>query len=71
MKALHEATPERRPARETVPAWKEGKMPQVGDEMVVLKGREKEIGFQRIKVESHKAEGGEAVDGAEELVQGL
>jgi len=46
-------------------------MPQVGDEMVVLKGREKEIGFQRIKVESHKAEGGEAVDGAEELVQGL
>lgn len=71
LKALHEATPERRPARETVPAWVEGKMPQVGDEMVMLKGREGEIGFQRVKIESHSAEGGEYVDGAEELVQGL
>ncbi|GAA5868956.1 hypothetical protein JCM8547_003232 [Rhodosporidiobolus lusitaniae] len=71
LKALHEANPHPRAPRETVPKREIAKMPQIGDEMVVLKGREEEIGFQRVKVEEHAAKGGEPIDVDEGLTRGL
>ncbi|GAA5913124.1 hypothetical protein JCM6882_005794 [Rhodosporidiobolus microsporus] len=69
LKALHEATPQVRRARETVPKRVEGgRRPQIGDEMVYMKGREDLIGFRRLGEEAHNAKGGEQVDG---LTQGL
>lgn len=67
LRAVHEANPVRRPARDTVPAWSEDRRAEVGDEMVVLKD-DSEVGFQRVKVEGHTASGGEAVEG---VTQGL
>lgn len=58
-----------RPVRETVPPRDPTgrRRPQVGDEMVRLRGRD-DIGFQRVRAEEQGAAGGEAVDG---LTQGL
>ncbi|BGP38189.1 hypothetical protein JCM10449v2_002118 [Rhodotorula kratochvilovae] len=67
LRAVHEANPERRRARETVPAWRDDKRADIGDEMVVLRDNP-EVGFQRIKAEGLLASGGEAVDG---VTQGL
>ncbi|GAA6037019.1 hypothetical protein JCM8097_005511 [Rhodosporidiobolus ruineniae] len=71
LRALHEANPQKRRARETVPPVPaDGRRPQIGDEMVVLKGREEEIGFRRLRAEEHKALGGESVD-SDGMTQGL
>ncbi|GAA5835765.1 hypothetical protein JCM9279_004641 [Rhodotorula babjevae] len=67
LRAVHEANPVRRPARETIPAWRDDKRADLGDDMVVLKDNA-EVGFQRVKVEGHSATGGEAVEG---VTQGL
>ncbi|BGP23024.1 hypothetical protein JCM10295v2_001917 [Rhodotorula toruloides] len=69
LKAVHEANSQKRQMRETVPA-RTARRPQVGDEMVVLKGRE-QVGFKRVGVEDHQANGDEAEDGANKLTQGL
>ncbi|GAA5829709.1 hypothetical protein JCM11251_000256 [Rhodosporidiobolus azoricus] len=69
LKALHEATPGKRAARETVPRYKAGQeRPKIGGEMIYMKGREDLVGFRRLGEEAHKAQGGEEVDG---LTQGL
>ncbi|GAA5952007.1 hypothetical protein JCM21900_000113 [Sporobolomyces salmonicolor] len=69
LEAVHEADPSPRKPRETVPPRKEGG-PQIGDEMVMVKGETK-IGFRRVGEEEHKAEGGEVIDGAGEMTSGL
>ncbi|GAA5971552.1 hypothetical protein JCM11641_000636 [Rhodosporidiobolus odoratus] len=71
LKAVHEAAPEARQARETVPKRRDAKRPEIGDRMVFLKGREGEVGFQRIKAEELEARGGEDVDVDGALTQGL
>ncbi|GAA6060967.1 hypothetical protein JCM10212_006549 [Sporobolomyces blumeae] len=71
LSALHEADPSPRQARATIPARSQGRAPEIGDEMVVVKGIEG-VGFQRAGEEVHDAIGGECVDGAQErLTQGL
>lgn len=71
LSAIHAADPSPRQSRPTVPAQNDSKRPQIGDEMVLLKGVE-EVGFARVGEEEHKALGNEVVDGAEEaLTQGL
>ncbi|GAA6001257.1 hypothetical protein JCM10207_007489 [Rhodosporidiobolus poonsookiae] len=68
--ALHEATPHARKPRETVPRQPaDGRRPQIGDEMVLLKGRE-DLGFRRVKEERHEAQGGEPIE-PDGLTQGL
>ncbi|BGO97920.1 putative Lipid metabolism-related protein [Rhodotorula toruloides ATCC 204091] len=69
LRAVHEANPQKRQMRETLPA-RSGRRPQIGDEMVLLKGRE-DVGFKRVGVEDHQANGDEAVDGDTKLTQGL
>lgn len=69
LRAVHEANPAKRQMKETVPP-RSARLPQIGDEMVLLEGREN-IGFKRIGVEDHQANGGEAVDEAHKLTQGL
>lgn len=67
LSALHEADPSpRKGLYETEPAVQEGRKPQIGDKMVMLKGRP-EVGFQLIKEEKHVA-GPEEVEG---LTRGL
>ncbi|GAA5931595.1 uncharacterized protein JCM15063_001512 [Sporobolomyces koalae] len=70
LSAIHEADPSPRQARPTEPAQREGKIPEIGDEMVLLKGLET-VGFARVQEEVHEAQGNEPVDGVEELTQGL
>jgi hypothetical protein len=69
LRAVHEANPEKRQMRDTVPA-RSTRRPQIGDEMVLLKGRE-DVGFKRVGVEDHQANGDETVDGDTKLTQGL
>ncbi|GAA5971557.1 hypothetical protein JCM11641_000638 [Rhodosporidiobolus odoratus] len=57
LKAVHEARPQVRQARETVPLRRDGRTPKIGDEMVCLEGREGEVGFRRVKAEEHAVEG--------------
>jgi len=71
LSALHEADSTPRQARPTLPALKQGRSPQIGDEMVLLKGSEEQVGFMRVGEEKHRALGNEPVDGVEELTQGL
>lgn len=71
LKALHEADPTPRRKRATVPAVsKSGRRPEIGDEMVLVEGRS-DLGFKRVGAKEHGAVGGEPVDGAPQLTQGL